>query len=185
MLQRFGTFLGGLLAGLLATGLLLLLTRSFPRHAIELIPPPTAGPIQVHVTGAVIQPGVFELAPDSIVEQALVAAGGPTDQADLSRINLAETLRSGQQIYIPSFEEPQSSELAAASPADTNREKININTGSAALLESLPGIGPSLATNIVEHREQHGWFQEPDELLKVSGIGPAKLEQIRDLITFH
>jgi competence protein ComEA len=62
---------------------------------------------------------------------------------------------------------------------------VNINTADEVQLESLPGIGPSLAANIVEYRQEHGWFQELDELLDVSGIGPAKLDQIDDLITFH
>ncbi len=68
---------------------------------------------------------------------------------------------------------------------DETTEKISVNTANEVQLEQLPGIGPSLAANIVEYREEHGWFQEIDELLRVSGIGPSKLDQIADLITLR
>lgn len=185
MLRQFSVFLGGLMTGLLATGLLLLLTRPRPRYPIELIPPPTAGPINVHVAGAVRQPGVVQLEPGSIVEQAIAAAGGPSEQADLSRLNLAQTLQPGQQIYIPALASTQTIDDSAPASTPSADDRINVNTADEAQLEGLPGIGPSLATSIVEYREQHGWFQEVDELIQVPGIGPAKLDQIRDLIAFH
>jgi competence protein ComEA len=171
---------------LLASGLLLLLIRSRPRHPIELLPPPTVGPIQVHVAGAVGEPGVVSLASGSIVEQAIAAAGGPTGDADLSRLNLAERLQAGQQVYVP-LSLPTDAPAGDDGPtSDANpMGRININTATESQLEQLPGIGPSLASKLVEYRLQHGLFQEAEELLLVSGIGPAKLDQIRDLITFH
>lgn len=184
MLQKLITFVGGLLMGLLSAGLLLLLIRPHPRYSVKLYPAPTPGPIQIHVAGAVNEPGVVQLAPGAIVEQAINAAGGPAEKADLSRINLAQELRDGEQVYIPLLTQTTPKTDAIQSESQTN-QILNINTADAVQLEQLPGIGPSLATSIVEYREEHGWFQETDELLRVSGIGPAKLDLIDELITFH
>ncbi|MGD8552319.1 MAG: ComEA family DNA-binding protein [Anaerolineales bacterium] len=185
MLQKLITFVGGLFMGLFSAGLLLLLIRPHPRYSVKLYPAPTQGPIQIHVAGAVNAPGVVQLAPGSIVEQAINAAGGPAEEADLSRINLAQELRDGEQVYIPLQTQTTPKTDAIQSESETNHQILNINTADAVQLEQLPGIGPSLATSIVEYREEHGWFQETDELLNVSGIGPAKLDQIDELITFH
>jgi competence protein ComEA len=184
MLHKLSTFLGGLLIGLLAAGLLLLIIRPKPRYSIKLHPPPTAAPLQIHVAGAVVKPGVVQISPGSIVEQAISAAGGPTEEADLSRLNLAAELQGGEQIYVPSVEGNQSDPVVNQSDA-VSIDQVNINTANEVQLEQLPGIGPSLASNIVAYREQHGWFHEKEELLEVTGIGPAKLEQIADLITLH
>jgi competence protein ComEA len=184
MLKRLSTFIGGLLAGLLSAGLLLLIIRPHPTYPIELLPPPTASPLQIHVTGAVQHPGVVQVSAGSIIEDAIHAAGGPLDDADLSRLNLAEELSSGQQVYVPPIQSTSPApDTAAEGP--TTGTRLNINTADEVQLEQLPGVGPSLAANIVEYREAHGWFQELEELLEVSGIGPAKLEQIEDLISFH
>lgn len=183
MLKRLSTFIGGLLAGLLASGLLLLIIRPHPTYPIEFLPPPTASPLQIHVTGAVQHPGVVQLLAGSIIEDAIQAAGGPLGEADLSRLNLAQEPRSGQQIYVPPIQSASPALDAAERP--TPGIRLNINTADEVQLEQLPDVGPSLAANIVEYREAHGWFQEIEELLEVSGIGPAKLEQIEDLISFH
>ena len=184
MLKHLTNFLGGLLTGLLAAGMLLLIMRPRPTHPIELLPPPTAAPLQIHVTGAVVQPGVVMVPPGSIVETAIQAAGGVTEDADYSRLNLAQELKSGQQVFVPG-QDPEPSSLDRDTESSASDHLINVNTADEVLLKQLPGIGPSLATNIVQYREEHGWFQEPDELLQISGIGPAKLEQIVDLISFH
>jgi competence protein ComEA len=184
MLKRMSTFIGGLLTGLLTAGLLLLIIRPHATYPIELHPPPTLSPLQIHVTGAVQHPGVVQVSAGSIIEDAIQAAGGPLDEADLSRLNLAQELRSGQQVYVPSI---QSNPPALDAPFEgpTPSFRLNINTADEVQLEQLPGVGPSLAANIVEYREAHGWFQEIEELLDVSGIGPAKLKQIEDLISFQ
>lgn len=184
MLKQLGTFLGGLFVGLLAAGLLLLLIRPRPRYAVKLLPAPTPEPLEIHVAGAVSTPGVVQVAPGSIVKEAIEAAGGPDDDADLARLNLAQELQDGQQVYVPVIAEGSSTQ-GVPPPLNSGADKININTANEVQLEQLPGIGPSLAASIVEYREQHGWFQEQEELLQVSGIGPAKLDQIADLITLH
>jgi competence protein ComEA len=180
MLRQGWTFLAGLFTGLLSTGLLLLFLSEPRGHPVKLRPPPTPGPVRVHVAGAVATPGVYELPSTSIVKQALEAAGGPLEQAMLDSVNLASPVEDGQQIIIP-LRRADADEPEPHAPLGSNR--ININAATAPELEALPGIGPSLAQKIVEHREAHGPFLRLEDLLAVSGIGPAKLAQIEDLIT--
>jgi len=184
MLQSSRTFLAGIMIGLLSTGLMLLLLSEPRGLPIELHPPPARGPIQVHVAGAVAQPGVYELPNGSHAQQAIEAAGGPLEGAVLDMVNLAAPLEDGQQIYVPTENNssPMISASAPTSPQATG-EPININTATDAELESLPSIGPSLAQKIVEWRETHGPFLKPEDIIQVSGIGQSKFEQIRDLIT--
>ncbi len=121
---------------------------------------------------------------DGIVAEAIEAAGGPLEEAILDIVNMAATLEDGQQIYVP-VKDDTSPETYTSVPifVPASAERININTVSTAKLESLPGIGPSLAKKIVEFRETHGPFLKIEDLLRVSGIGPSKLDEIKDLIT--
>ncbi|MGB2896274.1 MAG: ComEA family DNA-binding protein [Anaerolineales bacterium] len=145
-----------------------------------------SGFLSVHVAGAAERPGVYLLPRGCIVQDALDAAGGPTAAADLNRINLAADLEDGQRVYVPQISAAGFSSGVEALPSAVDSEQmININTAGAAELELLPGIGPSLAQEITDHRSANGLFNTLDDLLAVSGIGPAKVEQIRDLITFH
>ena len=171
--------------GLASTGLILLLIRQPRQYPIQLLPPPTSGPLSVHVAGATERPGVYLLPRGSIVQDALDAAGGPTYSADLDRVNLAADLEDGQRVHIPQITASGSSTGEEVLPSAIDPDQmININTAGAAELELLPGIGPSLAKEIMDHRSANGLFNTADDLLAVSGIGPAKVEQIRDLITF-
>jgi competence protein ComEA len=142
--------------------------------------------LSIHVAGAAERPGVYLLPRGSIVQEALDAAGGPTSSADLDRINLAADLEDGQRVYVPQMTALGTSTGEEIHPFEIDPElMININTAGAAELELLPGIGPSLAKEIMDHRSANGLFNTADDLLAVSGIGPAKVEQIRNLITFH
>ncbi len=134
--------------------------------------------LRIHVAGEVHRPGVYELPFGSIVQDAIDAAGGLSGEASHDRINLAAKLEDGQQVYVPEVSEsvPLSSNPAGSS------EKISINTASAPDLERLPGIGPVLAQRIVEYREQNGPYQRLEDLLEVEGIGPSKLESLRDYV---
>ncbi len=183
----------------------LVLVVSWPRPAaIEIVSPPTSTPVPtstptatprpllVYVSGAVARPDVYTLAPDSIVKNAIEAAGGATAQADLTRLNLARSLQNGEQVYVPQKGEespppPPASVEAPATPQSALStqpgSKLNINTATAAELEQLPGIGPVLAQRIVEYRTANGPFESIEDVKKVSGIGEAKFEQIKDLIT--
>jgi len=183
MVQRWTTYAAGLLSGLAAAGLLLLVLSPRKRIPIELQPAPTAGPLRIHVAGAVKQPGVYDLSRPAIALDALDAAGGAQGQADLDRVNLAAELEDGQRLYIPFLPETANSPSVGMPPAAVDPgELININTATLAELVTLPGIGPSLAQKIVEYREENGLYNSADDLLKVSGIGTAKLDQLRPLI---
>ena len=191
-LERYRVILFVILLALIIAGVILVQVRRPKPEPIKLstaapIPTseatPTPRPLRVYVSGAVQQPDVYELAVDSIVKDAVMAAGGPTDEADLDRINLASPLVDGQQIYVPHLgEEDLPVEPPSRAPS-ADAGKININTADAVLLESLPGIGPSLAQRIVDYREANGPFAQVEDIVNVSGIGPGILVKIEDLIT--
>lgn len=144
----------------------------------------SATQVVVHAAGAVEMPGVYHLPVGSRVADLLDAAGGGLPDADLDRLNLAQAIVDGSQVYVPRVGEemPPAPEPASAEEGEPS-SLVAVNTASVEELESLPGVGPSTAGAIVEYREAHGRFQSIDELLEVSGIGEAKLAQIRDLVT--
>jgi competence protein ComEA len=139
--------------------------------------------LSVHISGAVAEPGVYDLPPGSIVQEAVTEAGGLLDEANLDLVNLAARLEDGQQVHVPRIQptELSSGEQFEAIPAPYN-ERVNINTATAPELEQLPGIGPALAQSLIEYRQANGPFQSIDDLINVPGIGPAKLDGLRDLI---
>ncbi len=150
----------------------------------------TPAPLRVYVSGAVQNPGVYRLPPESLVVDAIDKAGGETEDADLVAINLAHPLSDGEQIYVPTQGEAaaapapisRSSSVIAgsASPAETpSSQSIDLNAASQDELESLPGIGPAMAQRIIDGRP----YSAVDDLLRVKGIGEAKLEKIRPYVT--
>lgn len=153
----------------------------------------TTGPAEVevlvHAAGAVASPGVHRLPAGSRVADLLAAAGGPTADADLDRVNLAAPLADGERVWFPRVGEEVPPAVAGGPASATGRGAsgsagpIDLNAATADELEALPGIGPSIAAAIVEHRERHGPFAAVDELLEVPGIGPARLEEIRPFVT--
>ena len=143
---------------------------------------PTAYTLRVYVSGAVHHPDVYTIPQDSIVKDAMEAAGGPTEEADLERINLALPVTDGQQVHVPrQGEDNPPVQPPSGQPATGG--KVNINTADSAALESLPGIGPSLAQRIIDHRQINGPFERIEDVMEVSGIGEATFEGIQDLIT--
>ena len=159
--------------------------------------------ITVHVAGAVKNPGVYRLKYGSRINDGIVAAGGATSAANLDVINLATVLNEGEQIYVPKRGEkphvitnrPQvggaggvagaggaggAGGVAGAGGAANSAvsQLININLASVVELEQLPGVGPATAKAIVAYREKNGAFLKVEDLLKVRGIGPAKLSEI-------
>lgn len=139
-------------------------------------------PLRVYVSGAVQSPDVYTLPAESIVKDALLAAGGPTEDADLDRINLASLVSDGQHVYVPHLGEENPVSYPSASRSGAGY-KININTADLNSLESLPGIGPVLAQRILDYRQSHGPFSRPEEIMEVPGIGQATFDKIQDLIT--
>jgi competence protein ComEA len=179
MLAQGGRFLFGLFTGLLVAGLLYLLLAEPRGAAIELRPPPTLSPLRVHVAGAVRRPGIVEVAPGAITADAIEAAGGALPGADLDALNLAAEVQPGQRLLVPL----PGTALAPESTAPGHpKSGLDLNTASAADLESLPGIGPSLASAIIQYRDQNGPFHSIEDLLDVPGIGPTRFAQLRDLL---
>jgi competence protein ComEA len=145
---------------------------------------PTSSPVLliVDVAGAVRTPGVYEFAEGERVVDAIERAGGPRPKADLSLLNLAAPLVDGTQILVPKIG-PAVTGVPGETVPGSSSGLINVNTASATELETLSGIGEVLAATIVEYRTQNGPFASVDDLLDVSGIGPATLEEIRDQVT--
>lgn len=147
--------------------------------------------IAVHVAGNVLKPGVYDLPGDARVVDAIRLAGGATAIADLNAINLANPLNDGQQVYVPAVGEkvlPSSNGISAGgvgtgSAINSVEYPININTADVALLDELPGVGPSTAQAIVTYRDQNGPFASVSGLEDVPGIGPAKVAAIQGLVT--
>jgi competence protein ComEA len=159
--------------------------------------------IAVHVVGAVRQPGVYHLAAGARADDALRAAGGASDNADLRRVNLAASVLDGDQLYIPRIGErlpndsPSTNESngnpgaptrasnnsnnsnSASATSSTLPLIVDLNRATATDLDRLPGVGPATAKAIIDHRTRNGPFASVDDLLKVKGIGPAKLAEIR------
>jgi competence protein ComEA len=173
-----------LVGGITAVALFLALRPSPPviaRPATHPAPVVSASTrIVVHVAGAVRSPGVYELAPGARVADAIEAAGGARPRADLNLLNLAEVVRDGMQILVGAR---GTAAAPAAQPVSSPGAPIvDLNAADQAALETIPGIGPVKAAAILGHRSEIGAFTSFDELLEVTGIGPATLESIRPYI---
>ena len=159
-----------------------LIVTSPPPTATPL-PTPTPPPVQVYVSGAVTHPDVYELPTESIVKDAIEAAGGAASEADLDRINLALPVVDGQHIYVPQRGEespPISPPTESSSTTSGQAEgKININTASQSEIETLPGIGPSRAQGIIENRP----YDSIEDIQQVPGIGEVTFQKLKDSIT--
>ena len=159
-----------------------------PTPSPVITPTFTPAPLRVYVTGAVLHPDVYRLAPGSIVKEAIAAAGGATDDADLNRINLAQELRDQQQVYVPRTGESDApppvigGEPSPPSGGSAPAGKVNINTATAEELDTLPGIGPAIAQRIIDYRTVNGPFKSIEEITLVSGIGDATYEKFKDRI---
>lgn len=150
--------------------------------------------VVVHVVGAVLHPGVYDLPTGSRVVDAVEAAGGALGTASLESLNLARILADGEQVYVFTTQEVADGAVApvapggaaasgAASGVSAAGGLVDLNTATVAELDALPGIGPSTAEKIVNDRETNGPFASPEDLMRVSGIGAAKFEALKDLVT--
>ena len=143
--------------------------------------------IVLHITGEVKNEGVIKLKEGARIIDAIDVAGGLTQNADVSKINLAFLLSDGQKIYIPSIYDEEVKEYVIQDSGvgivnlQTNK-KININTATQTELEAITGIGPSTALKIINYRKENGKFKKTDDIKNVSGIGDAKYEIIKDEI---
>ncbi len=190
-LQRYRPYIVTSLVWIIILGLYVLYDR-WPRPEAIVIetPAPTSVPtprqIVIQIVGAVKTPGVYCLTSGARAEQAVLAAGGLLPEAAMT-FNQAALLSDGQLIYVPREGEtppPESSPpQVSAGTAGASSGAVNINTATAEQLEALPCIGPALAQRIIDYRETNGSFRTLEELDLVKGIGPACIEQIKNLVT--
>jgi competence protein ComEA len=152
--------------------------------------------IIVHITGAVKKNGIVKLKDGARIYDAIEMAGGSTDDADLSKINLAYVLEDGQKVYIPKIGEinqENAEEEYITFEYGNNKniiqdynkggnEKVNINTANQTELETLPGIGTATAEKIIDYRNKNGKFSSIEDIQNVKGIGNAKYENIKESI---
>ena len=184
------------------------LQKSQPAPAPITITPLPAGPptpaasksVVVHVVGAVKSPQLLHLGPDSRVDDAIKAAGGPTDKSDLEAINLAAKLTDGTQLFVPTkgakldqvveayragatADQPYRATPTHAATHSGGKKApsgpVSPNTGSLEQLQTIPGVGPSTAQSIVEYRQEHGGFARIEEIAEIRGIGPKKFEKMK------
>lgn len=160
--------------------------------------------VRVQVSGAVLEPGIYDVPANCRVEEAIAAAGGMTENADSERVNLVRKVRDGMQIRVPvqkaartsstqrksaqaksSLGESASGKYGSAKAGsgrnNSMMQNVRINSASARELQQLPGIGPALAQRIVDTRSR-GRFTSAEDLLRVPGIGKAKLAKLRDYV---
>jgi competence protein ComEA len=135
-----------------------------------------AGDVVVDVTGAVVRPGVYRMPAGSRVNDAVRRAGGASGKAALEAVNLAARLADGQQVVVP--ERGPGSSAALAGAAD-EEGPISLGTATVEQLDTIDGIGPLTAEDIIEFRDEHGGLASVDQLDQVSGIGPATMESLR------
>jgi competence protein ComEA len=137
------------------------------------------GDVVVDVTGAVRDPGVYRLPAGSRVDDAVKRAGGETGMAELDSVNLAAHLADGQQVVVP--ERVRGSQAVGAVGASPEEDgPISLGTATAAELDTIDGIGPVTAEDIIGFREEHGGLSSVDQLDQISGIGPATMEALRE-----
>lgn len=154
--------------------------------------------IIVHVSGEVKEPGIVKLKEGERIADAIEKAGGATDDADLSKLNLAYVLEDGVKVRIPKKNEEenageyvseesgeeviQEGSIEAEESTQTTSKVVNINKANQEELMTLPGIGESTAQKIIDYRKENGKFQTIEDIKNVSGIGDSKFNQIKSLI---
>ncbi|QLL05854.1 ComEA family DNA-binding protein [Mycobacterium vicinigordonae] len=163
---------------------------------------PPAGPVIVSVVGLVHKPGLVTLAPGARVADALQAAGGAVDGADMVGLNMARPLGDGEQIVVglappsgkpavlgssvgtgtPAGPAPSNTPMTSGRTRPAPKEALDLNTATVEQLDALPGVGPVTAAAIVAWRQANGRFSNVDQLGEVEGIGPARLDKLRALV---
>lgn len=173
-----------LLVFIVAGSAMLVLQRGDESRQVEIaLPSPIPSPsrtreLKVYVSGAVVKPGVYSLKDVDRVEDALKAAGGVVPDADLSQVNLARHVKDEMQIHIP-----RTGEASQVSAPATQSKLININAASKEQLDTLWGIGPARAKNIIDSRSGKGPFKSTEELVERKLIPRSTFDRIKDLIT--
>jgi competence protein ComEA len=135
--------------------------------------------VVVHVSGAVLRPGLYRLPEGARVADAVTKAGGLKPRADLSVLNLAAPMIDGQHVVVPRRIAPGA---GGVPPSDASTSIVQLSSASVDQLDELPGIGPITAQKIVDWRQTHGAFRSVDDLDAIPGIGPTRVEQLRELV---
>ena len=144
--------------------------------------------IKIHVIGEVQNTGMIELDEGARISDIIEAAGGSTENADLSKVNLAYEVEDGQKVYIPSINDERVEQYVTNGSGEgvveeeTKKGLVNINTATQTELETLSGIGPSTALKIITYREENGKFKSIEDIKNIPGIGDSKFENIKDFI---
>ncbi|MBO5349835.1 MAG: helix-hairpin-helix domain-containing protein [Clostridia bacterium] len=149
--------------------------------------------IYIHITGEVVNPGVVSISEGSRIKDVIEKAGGVTSEADVEKVNLAYQVSDGQKINIPNINdknnnienyitETEGENIIISDKNSKANEKVNINTATQTELETLTGIGPSIAAKIIEYRKTNGKFKTIEDIKNVSGIGDGKYRKIENEI---
>ena len=147
----------------------------------------TGTKMYVDISGAVVNPGVYEVGSQTRLFQVIEMAGGLTENADVNSLNRAEIVCDGQKIIVGILGEPsaavsESSGSQSAQSGITNG-KVNLNLAGSATLQTIPGIGPSKADRIIDYRNTNGRFRKIEDIMNITGIGEKTFESIKDYIT--
>ena len=148
----------------------------------------TQVPIYIHLTGAVKQPGVYQIAPNTVLFEMLQQAGGALKQAALNQLDLSRVLASNQKIHVP-FAHTQllvanTAPSRAVLASNTANTRVNINHATASQLCELPGIGTKTAAAIIAYRQQKGPFKTAKDLLNIKGLGEKKVAKFKNKLRF-
>ena len=187
-------FLAVLLVSCIATGVVAKVgekhqpTQPIPAVVQQVATKKESKLMQIYVSGAVVQPGLYELPAGARALQAVDAGGGLREDADADRVNLARKLKDGSQVNVPVRKQVReqgktgtSKRSSSNDVRNTSNSKVNINTATAAELDALPGIGPALAQRIVTRRNLQR-FNMIEELMAVQGIGKSKYEKLKEYV---
>ena len=149
----------------------------------------------VDIKGEVLRPGVYEFSCESRIQEVIKNAGGFTEEADETKINLAQKISDQMQIIVPNLHSKQeegvtegNSEKGNSSnttPSNSKQGTVNINTATLEELQTIKGIGKKKAEAILQYRKEHGAFRSKEDLLQVKGIGKKALEAIESQVTFQ
>jgi competence protein ComEA len=160
-------------------------SKELPENKQQLEPTPEKAhaKIMVDIKGSIEKPGVYEALEGERVIDLITRAGGLTDQADETKINLAMVVEDEMVLYIPKIGEDTPSDIPSMPLTKSEGGKININKAEASELETLPGIGPSKSAAIIEYRKTNGKFNSIEDIQSISGIGEKTFEKLKDKIT--
>lgn len=194
-LKNLVLILLGILIGIGAVGIGQLFLNSAPSEGIKILPTDTPSPVVVYVTGEVRKPGIYALPEGSRLIDVIRSAGGFKDTADPKVMDLAQLVKDGEKFDVPMADEDLTAndfpDLIISDDGLANTDTtpavdgaiLDLNSATKAELESLPGIGPTLAQRILDYRDEYGDFYAVEELAEISGINEALMNELQAYLT--